>query len=157
MNGTEKTPPELKLRALVPGAAGAVIITGSSTYVALRLRRCRGRRFSSRCSVLPSWDPAAEASGRPTRRTQGCPRVALLREGLPFTLPGLWMADAGGVAALVVRNDRHRETLMLVASGFLGGEGIAGVLMAIWKVVTPWGSERKEGRCEFSCGACDRQ
>jgi uncharacterized oligopeptide transporter (OPT) family protein len=42
----------------------------------------------------------------------------------------------GGAAAYFTRKGEHQRALTLTASGFLGGEGITGVLMAIWKVVT---------------------
>ena len=47
-------------------------------------------------------------------------------------------AGSGGLFRLLVDRllPESKEKMVLVASGFLGGEGIAGVLFAIWKVVT---------------------
>ncbi|HOR54742.1 MAG TPA: hypothetical protein PLM30_05925, partial [Synergistales bacterium] len=47
-------------------------------------------------------------------------------------------AGAGGIIRAVTGRlfPRGEDDLTLVASGFLGGEGIAGVLFAFWKVVT---------------------
>ena len=47
-------------------------------------------------------------------------------------------AGAGGITRALTGRlfPRGEDDLSLVASGFLGGEGIAGVLFAFWKVVT---------------------
>lgn len=60
--------------------------------------------------------------------------------GIGVYLPVAISLAAGSGGLLRVFSDRFfqgsKEKMVLVASGFLGGEGIAGVLLAIWKVVT---------------------
>lgn len=65
-------------------------------------------------------------------------RVPATTIGIGIYLPPFisLAAAVGGAAAYFTRKGEHQRALTLTASGFLGGEGITGVLMAIWKVVT---------------------
>ncbi len=73
--------------------------------------------------------------------------LSLTLKGAPGMTVGIGMylplvisltAGAGGLAALLVgkRRPLWEEKGVLIASGLLGGEGITGVLLALWKVVT---------------------
>ncbi len=66
--------------------------------------------------------------------------VPSMTVGIGIYLPVAISLAAGAGGLFRVLSDRFMEDLnedmTLVASGFLGGEGIAGVIFAIWKVVT---------------------